>query len=294
MAEDKSPVSDKSSWADIIAAVKNPLAFFALVMLAATGILMLLAQRAAGSDLTLLIIGMLVVVGGAVLAVASRGDRSNLARKQIEQEYKTVQDTLKKESIYVGRRDADSSGSGAVGTAKRPEKYDVFLSAPMASYETDEEYKAERREIERVYDAFTRDLKLRVFWAGEKILSMADFNVSGSSAFEDLDALESSRYFVLLYPKRMGTSALFEAGYAFARGMPSLYIARREDLPFMMKDVATDFPGRVHWHDEATWGKSAGATFFEKVSLAIKNKGVEEIFFFAGADRGEPGKGGPA
>lgn len=135
--------------------------------------------------------------------------------------------------------------------------YDVFLSSPMAAYETDAEYKAGRAEVKQVFDAL-KACKLRVFWAAEKIKSMDDFDALGVSVDDDLLAIERSRHFLLIYPEKLATSALFEAGYAFHLGCPAHFFVRdRDDLPFLMQELAGEGHS-VAIHEIKEWKDYAG------------------------------------
>lgn len=127
-------------------------------------------------------------------------------------------------------------------TSARRHAYDVFLSAPMASLKTDAEYQPFRSEVMKVADALRKGCNLRVFCALDTILSVDDFDLHGVSARDDLDALRKSSSFVMLYPQKrttsekLATSALFEAGYALALGLPSRFFVKdEEDLPYLMQ-----------------------------------------------------------
>ena len=118
--------------------------------------------------------------------------------------------------------------------ALRP-KYDVFLSAPMASFKDDSEYQPFRTEVLKVIRAL-HDCGLSVFCALEAIDSMTMFDTHGISTQDDIDIIEHSGNFVMLYPQELATSALFEAGYALALGRPSRFFVRNEqDLPYLMQ-----------------------------------------------------------
>lgn len=131
----------------------------------------------------------------------------------------------------------------ALASQDRVYRYDVFLSAPMASFTDDAAFQAGRAEFQKVYDALTQDCGLRVYWAAKDIRSRADYQTMDVSVEEDFAALEQSRFFVLLYPEKMVTSALFEAGYALALRRPSLYFVRdRDDLPFLMQELPGTAP----------------------------------------------------
>ncbi|HEY6909540.1 MAG TPA: TIR domain-containing protein [Myxococcales bacterium] len=116
--------------------------------------------------------------------------------------------------------------------------WDVFLSAPMAAYPDDASYVPARLEVKKIFDALKGECGLRVYWAAEKIERLADFETIDVSVTGDVRALEASRYFVLIYPQKLPSSALFEAGYACALERPSHYFVReRHDLPFLMREL---------------------------------------------------------
>lgn len=124
--------------------------------------------------------------------------------------------------------------------AQQP-KYDVFLSAPMASFKDDSEYQPFRTEVLKVIHAL-HECGLSVFCALEAIDSMGKFDTHGISTHDDMDILEHSGSFVMLYPQKLATSALFEAGYALALGLPSLILVRNEqDLPYLMQRLPEAF-----------------------------------------------------
>lgn len=54
----------------------------------------------------------------------------------------------------------------------------------------------------------------------------------------DITALNKSKRFLLIYPQKIVSSVLFEAGYAFAANKPTVYfIHNRSDLPFLMRQA---------------------------------------------------------
>jgi hypothetical protein len=131
--------------------------------------------------------------------------------------------------------------------------YDVFLSTPMAAFPTDAEYKKGRAEFKKLFDSLKQDCGLSVYWAAEKIESMADFDTLDISILDDLNALEKSRSFVLVYPEKLVTSALFEAGYALALNCFSHYFVRdRSVLPFLMREIPGSNPN-VRIHTSQDW-----------------------------------------
>ncbi len=168
---------------------------------------------------------------------------SKLSDKQLDKAFATWWPELDKSL----QRAAKKATTGAEEFA-----YEVFLSTPMAAFATDEEYKAGRAQFKIVFDALKAD-GLPVYWAAEKIESMQDFDTLDVSVLDDLKALQQSRRFVLIYPQRLATSALFEAGYALALKRFSHYFVRdRDDLPFLMRELAGS-DQNVRIHTEQDW-----------------------------------------
>lgn len=165
--------------------------------------------------------------------------------------------------------DLSNALDAAVEKVRSPKKckYDVFLSAPMAAFDSDDDYKKSRSEVKKVFDALEQHCGFNVFWAAEDIRSISDFDTMDTSVIVDLKAIKDSRYFVLLYPEKLVTSALFEAGYAIARKKFSLYfVTNQQDLPFLMRDAA-DVMSRVRLHTPPEW-----QTYDDIAALIEKHK----------------------
>lgn len=131
--------------------------------------------------------------------------------------------------------------------------YDVFLSTPMAAFSTDAEYRSARAEFKKVFDALKQGCGLSVYWAAENIEKVSDFDTLDVSVLDDLKALQDSGRFVLIYPQKIATSALFEAGYALALNRFSHYFVRdRDDLPFLMRELGGS-NSSVRIHTDQDW-----------------------------------------
>jgi hypothetical protein len=123
----------------------------------------------------------------------------------------------------------------------------------MAAFADDADYVAARADVLKIFKALTEDCGMRVYWAGEKIEHMADFDTIDISVLDDLKALEQCRCFVLVYPAKLASSALFEAGYALALKRPSHYFVRdRDDLPFLLRELPGAVSG-VTIHTRQDW-----------------------------------------
>jgi hypothetical protein len=148
----------------------------------------------------------------------------------------------------------------------------------MAAFDDDAAYQRARLEIKKVFDAFKQHCNYRVYWAAEKIESIRNFDLMSTSVLDDLQAIRKSRYFVMVYPQKMATSALFEAGYALAQEKFSLYFTpKREELPFLLREL----PGThsiVRIFEEPEW-----RTYDDIVSI-IRKTGTR-LFLQAGEQR---------
>jgi hypothetical protein len=198
-------------------------------------------------------------IAKVVSAINAQLEPAPLSDKQLEKAFKTWWPMLEKSLNQVRKEAATKSEPVPNAAAAKIEPaattfvYDVFLSTPMAAFNTDAEYRSGRAGFQKVFDALRQQARLSVYWAAEKINSIKDFDTIDVSASDDLEALQQSRRFVLLYPEKLATSALFEAGYALALDRDSHYFVRdRDDLPFLMRELA-GVSEKVRIHTDADW-----------------------------------------
>lgn len=120
----------------------------------------------------------------------------------------------------------------------RFKKYDIFLSAPM-SFDTDEEYKQTRENCLKIIGLIQEYTPFKkIYYAGFDKETMDAFTAANHAAIDDLKALKKSKRFILYLPKKIVTSSIFEAGYAFRKSLPTIYFCHDDaDLPFLMKDL---------------------------------------------------------
>lgn len=146
--------------------------------------------------------------------------------------------------LRIGRRPEkeDPKRSHSPEATKRSHSYDVFVSSPLAGFSSDKEIQADHDRIAPVVKCLETELGFKVFWAGRNIRARADFEDPGISAIDDVVALKDSKYFVLLYPSRIASSVLFEAGIALRSCLVSIYIVKdKADLPFLMTTASDVF-----------------------------------------------------
>ncbi len=127
--------------------------------------------------------------------------------------------------------------------------YDVFISVPM-SFATEDEYQDVKAKVGKISKALKESGFKRIYCAMENVDTTNNFNAPNLATIEDMNALKRSKKFLLYMPAKVPTSAIFEAGYAQAKRMPSVYMCHNSsDLPFMMKDL-NDLSHRVNKYEE--------------------------------------------
>jgi pimeloyl-ACP methyl ester carboxylesterase len=116
-------------------------------------------------------------------------------------------------------------------------EHDVFLAIPMAGLDTEEKYQSYRSQALAIEKCLHDSCGFRsIFYAGRNLETKEKFEAEDFSLSQDLVALRRSKYFMLVYPEKVISSVLFEAGLAVALGKPSVYFIRdRSSLPFLMK-----------------------------------------------------------
>lgn len=118
-------------------------------------------------------------------------------------------------------------------------EYDVFLSAPMAAYENENDYKVSRKLSLSVVDAFKNHCELNnIYYAGNNIESTDEFNDHKFSLERSLNSFRKSKTFVFIYPEKIASSVFVEAGWAIYSDKPSIFFVKSSaKLPFLLKKV---------------------------------------------------------
>jgi len=138
--------------------------------------------------------------------------------------------------------EAESVSSSKEARAKNQYRFDIFISAPLAGLSTDEAISADHEQIARVVALLEGQFDFSVFWAGRNIQRKADFEAADLSAKNDIAAILDSKYFLLVYPDKIASSVLFEAGIALRGCLTSIYFVRdRAHLPFLMTQASQAF-----------------------------------------------------
>jgi hypothetical protein len=116
---------------------------------------------------------------------------------------------------------------------KRRLKYDVFISYPMKGLYEDKQRIILGETVKKIKTKLEQDYQgIRVF------SSMDDRQEEGKRFIDEtrsFSALRASKCFILIYPERVSSSVLLEAGYAIALDKISVFIAKNNrDLPYLI------------------------------------------------------------
>jgi len=200
---------------DVLREIKTPLRYFALAVLVVNGILGVLAYKATGPNFTILLVGMILSLLLLIVLVGYLAAKTPRVLVGVDQQ----------------------------GIPKLSLKHEVFLSSPMAAFGNNEEYQHDRENVLRIMDAFKHECRFEsVVYAGKEINSIDDFDAADLSVSKDFQDLLESKYFVLLYPKKIASSVLVEAGWALALGKTSIYFVKNsDDLPFLLQKASQAF-----------------------------------------------------
>jgi hypothetical protein len=128
--------------------------------------------------------------------------------------------------------------------------HNVFISVPMTSMP--KEYQEELRSKALQLKGVLEKRGVSCYTAAERIMVATSEGVEGLflARRRDLEALRTSKHYVLLHPAPVASSVLAEAGYALAMRKPSFYLCRcRADLPFMLQE-ASDYPVHITEYDD--------------------------------------------
>ena len=119
-------------------------------------------------------------------------------------------------------------------------KKNIFISAPIAGYEKEEDYFVYREIMENIC-LFLQE-RYGVANVYSALLNIANFDSYDSpekSAIVDLQYLERMQYFILFYPIKVATSALTELGVALGMNKKILIVTPNiQILPYMVQGLS--------------------------------------------------------
>lgn len=125
----------------------------------------------------------------------------------------------------------------------------VFISTPIAGFDNEQQYETYRESIISLYDKIKDHFgKENVFAALANATSLSEYDSPEESAKIDIIAIEKCDLFILLYPRKIPTSALVELGYALAREKKIVLVSPNlEVLPYMVQGLPSAYSERVIW-----------------------------------------------
>lgn len=131
--------------------------------------------------------------------------------------------------------------TGAIESTQKAYKWDVFLAAPMAAL-TDADFESVTNKIREIKKILEEECNFqRIFFAGVNMKDKNDFQPAALSIEIDVNELKESQNFILIYPEKIVSSVLFEAGIALALGKPSFYFGKMGNFPFLMQQANLQF-----------------------------------------------------
>lgn len=112
----------------------------------------------------------------------------------------------------------------------------IFIAAPMNSIA--DEYMAFRNAMIPLVELIKSIFKCEVYFAGEDKLKKEDFSYPPVSFENNIKILDKMDRFILIYPQRISSSVLVEAGWALKAGKKCLFFVKNEeDLPFLLQNL---------------------------------------------------------
>jgi hypothetical protein len=112
---------------------------------------------------------------------------------------------------------------------------DIFIAYPMSNVRDFEALNLTLKKLAQ----FLRELYgCKVFLAGDSYNTKSDFMPSSVVVPDDLQELKNASRFIMVYPEKVISSCLVEAGWALAEGKPSVFLYKDiNDLPFSLQGL---------------------------------------------------------
>lgn len=113
----------------------------------------------------------------------------------------------------------------------------IFISTPIAGFESEQQYLEYKKRLEEVGRALQASLgEENVYGAFWNVKDFSSYDSPEESARKDLENIRVAEGFILFYPLKVVTSALTELGYAIAMGKKVLIITSDiHFLPYMVQ-----------------------------------------------------------
>ena len=122
-------------------------------------------------------------------------------------------------------------------------EYDLFISSPMTSLLEDEYESFQKYINEEIIETLEETKRFhKIYYAGRKFENLYQVDPSSISVKKDLEALRTSKYYVLIHQKTVNSSVLIEAGYALALRKQSFYFVQEiSHLPYMLREAPQSY-----------------------------------------------------
>ena len=158
----------------------------------------------------------------AVGLVATRVRRHRKAKQSLERGRDAA------ESVVDA--DDDQSGDSVAGV-------DLFLAVPMDSLEDFDGNELQNGALDRLLVALNHFVEANNIYCGCKFMTKkVDFDNPAAGYRLSNAAILSCERFMLIWPKKVPTSALFELGIARKRKIPTvIFYHEEDDLPYLLK-----------------------------------------------------------
>lgn len=127
---------------------------------------------------------------------------------------------------------------------KAQQRYGVYIACPMASFEEDER-EIQKNQLAQLIMQLKRKYNDVLIECPAAIQTNSDQNIKGDK-FEDPNKalmlcytrILFSKVFMLIYPKKILSSTIFEFGLAIAFGKPIIVFQKSgEKLPYLLEDI---------------------------------------------------------
>jgi len=127
---------------------------------------------------------------------------------------------------------------------KAQQRYGVYIACPMASFEEDER-EIQKNQLAQLIMQLKRKYNDVLIECPAAIQTNSDLNIKGDK-FEDPNKalmlcytrILFSKVFMLIYPKKILSSTIFEFGLAIAFGKPIIVFQKSgEKLPYLLEDI---------------------------------------------------------
>ena len=192
----------------ILDKLDRPIRVLGLIVLVVEAIIGILAFQADGTERLVLIVLMVAILALVIGAI-----------------------------VYLEARKTQEAEASAAAPAGPTIVRDIFISAPMAAYGDDGEVKRHREAILKIKDALRQCCAMDdAFYAGLDISASGQFESEDIAFRKNWKALRESARFVMIWPERLPSSSLVEAGMAIALGKDCVFFVRdRKHLPFLLR-----------------------------------------------------------